>query len=182
MVKDKGKKAILQQISDVAWLVRQGKNKLGILNKDVQNKYFYINGKEAISLPEQKDVEEYFGNVDIFNEQIKDSPTEPEAFYIKGHLIDYETPYPLDPSEPNYDPDVPLYTKTPDSDIYYAAGWYCINFDKCWKHGHGPKYSTLIKYGFRGPFKTEEECKIVLKQINKERKLSERTGQINITS
>ena len=77
---------------------------------------------------------------------------------------------------------MPLYTKTPDSDIYYAAGWYCINFDKCWKHGHGPKYSTLIKYGFRGPFKTEEECKIVLKQINKERKLSERTGQINITS
>ena len=42
MVKDKGKKAILQQISDVAWLVRQGKNKLGILNKDVQNHYFYI--------------------------------------------------------------------------------------------------------------------------------------------
>ena len=41
MVKDKGK-ATLQQISDVAWLVRQGKNKLGILNKDVQNHYFYI--------------------------------------------------------------------------------------------------------------------------------------------
>ena len=49
MVKDKGKKATLQQISDVAWLVRQGKNKLGILNKDVQNHYFYINGKEAVS-------------------------------------------------------------------------------------------------------------------------------------
>ena len=118
----------------------------------------------------EEEVENFFGNTDIFKEQITVSPTEPEAFYIKGHLIDYETPYPLDLSEPNYDPDVPLYTKTPDSDIYYAAGWYCINFDKCWKHGHGPKYSTLIKYGFRGPFKTEEECKVVLKQINKERK------------
>ena len=182
MVKDKGKKASLQQISDVAWLVRQGKNKLGILNKDVQNHYFYINGKEMVSLDDEQDVENFFGNTDIFTKQITDSPTEPEAFYIKGHLIDYETPYPLDINEPNYDPDVPLYTKTPDSDIYYAAGWYCINFDKCWKHGHGPKYSTLIKYGFRGPFKTEEECKIILKKINKERKLSERTEQITITS
>ena len=41
-------KATLQQISDVAWLVRQGKNKLGILNKDVQEHFYYINGKEFI--------------------------------------------------------------------------------------------------------------------------------------
>ena len=44
MVKNKSK-AKLQQISDVAWLVRQGANKMGILNKDVQDHYFYINGK-----------------------------------------------------------------------------------------------------------------------------------------
>jgi hypothetical protein len=182
MVKNNKTKASLQQISDVAWLVRQGKNKMGILNKDVQNHFFYINGSKGIALDNEEEVQEYFGNAEIFSQQITDSPTEPEAFYIKGHLVDYETPYPLDPSEPNYDPDVPLYTKTPDSDIYYAAGWYCINFDKCWKHGHGPKYSTLIKYGFRGPFKTEDECKIVLKQINKDRKLNERIGQTKITT
>ena len=35
-------KAQLQQISDVAWLVRQGPRKLGILNKDIQEHYFYI--------------------------------------------------------------------------------------------------------------------------------------------
>lgn len=180
MVKNKSK-AKLQQISDVAWLVRQGANKMGILNKDVQDHYFYINGKEMVSLDNEEDVEKFFGNADIFNEQITDSATEPDSFYIKGHLIDYETPYPLDPGEVDYDPDVPLYTKTPDSNIYYAAGWYCINFDKCWKHGHGPKYSTLIKYGFRGPFKTEEECKIILKRINKERKLDERSTETEIT-
>ena len=49
MVKNR-KKATLQQISDEAWLVRQGKNKLGILNRDVQNHYFYINGKDSINL------------------------------------------------------------------------------------------------------------------------------------
>ena len=61
MVKNKSK-AKLQQISDVAWLVRQGANKMGILNKDVQDHYFYINGKEMVSLDNEEDVEKFFGN------------------------------------------------------------------------------------------------------------------------
>ena len=39
--KTKISKAHLQQVSDVAWLVRQGPRKIGILNKDVQDHYFY---------------------------------------------------------------------------------------------------------------------------------------------
>ena len=71
---------------------------------------------------------------------------------------------------PEYNDDVPLYTKTPESDIFYAAGWYAINFEKGWKHGHGPKYSTLTKYGYKGPFKTEIKCRQVLRQLNKKKK------------
>lgn len=63
-------KAQLQQISDVAWLVRQGPRKLGILNKDVQEHYFYITGKEFVSLDNQEEVTDYFGNVNLFKEQI----------------------------------------------------------------------------------------------------------------
>ena len=168
-------KAQLQQISDVAWLVRQGPNKLGILNKDVQDKFMYINGKDFISLRTENDVADHFGNSKIFEEQITDSATKSDAFYIKGHLIEYETPYPLDPTHPDYDEVVPLYTKTPDSDVYYAAGWYCVNFEKGWKHGHGPKYSTLTTYGYEGPFKTEIECRTRLKQLNKAKRIDERS-------
>ena len=39
MVKGKNRKAELQQISDVAWLVTQGHKRIGILNKDVQNHF-----------------------------------------------------------------------------------------------------------------------------------------------
>ena len=42
-------KTVLQQISDVAWLVHQGPNKLGILNKGVQENFTYITGKELLS-------------------------------------------------------------------------------------------------------------------------------------
>ena len=43
----------LQQVSDVAWLVKQGNNKLGILNKDVQEKYVYITGKELLKFEDE---------------------------------------------------------------------------------------------------------------------------------
>jgi hypothetical protein len=160
MIKTKNK-AILQQISDTAWILKQGPRKMGILNKDVQDKYFYINGKTIEYFTDEIEVAEKFGNAKIFEEQITTSPVVTDTFYIKGHPIDYETPFPIDTSHVDYNEEVPLYTKTSESDIYYAAGWYAINFEKGWKHGHGPKYSTLTKYGYKGPFKTEIECRQV---------------------
>ena len=32
--------------------------------------------------------------------------------------------------------EIPLFAKTENSDVYYAAGWYAINFEKGWKHGN----------------------------------------------
>jgi len=137
-------KAQLQQISDVAWLVRQGPRKLGILNKDIQEHYFYITGKEFVTLDNQDEVTDYFGNINLFEEQIEVQENFIEEFYIKGHKVDYANPFPIDFGHPDYNSDVPLYSKTSDSDIYYAAGWYCIKFDKGWKHANSPKYSTLV--------------------------------------
>ena len=174
MVKQKNK-AHLQQISDVAWLVSQGPRKVGILNRDVQDKYFYINGKQIVKLGDEEDVGEYFSNVNIFKEQDTVSPVVEDDFFIKGYIVDYPTPYPLDVTHEDYNPEVPLYTKTPESDVYYAAGWYCINFEKGWKHSHGPKYSTLVTYGYAGPFKTEQECRSVNSKLNKQKKQNERS-------
>ena len=170
---EKQPKAVLQQISDTAWLLRQGEKKMGILNKDVQDRYFYINGKTVDYFQTEEEVGEKFGNLKIFEEQITTSPVVQDEFFIKGHKIDYENPFPVDTAHPDYNENVPLYTKTADSDIYYAAGWYAINFEKGWKHGHGPKYSTLIKYGYRGPFKTEVECRQELKRLNKLKKVEQ---------
>ena len=129
MIKTKNK-AILQQISDTAWILKQGPRKMGILNKDVQDKYFYINGKTIEYFTDEIEVAEKFGNAKIFEEQITTSPVVTDTFYIKGHPIDYETPFPIDTSHVDYNEEVPLYTKTSESDIYYAAGWYAINFEK----------------------------------------------------
>jgi hypothetical protein len=50
-----------------------------------------------------------------------------------------------------------------------------LNFEKGWKHSHGPKYSTLVTYGYAGPFKTEQECRSVNSKLNKQKKQNERS-------
>jgi hypothetical protein len=160
----------LQQISDVAWIVQQGNKRVGILNRDVQNHYTFISGKTVEIFDNDSEVREHFGNIRLFEEKISAPTSVPDGIYIRGHLVDYPDPVPVEPEDPNYSDQLPLYYKTQSSDILYAAGWYCICFEKGWKLGHGPKLSTLTEYGFRGPFRTELECKQQVKALNKQRK------------
>ena len=167
------KQTRLQQITEEAWLVTKGDKKIGILNEDVQGRYFYITGKSVKLFDDEKETTKFFGNINLFTETINEPTTKKDALYIRGHLIEYEEAIPIEFNDDRYREDIPLYLKTESSDVLYAAGWYAINFDKAWKHGHGPKYSTLIKYGYKGPFKTEIECRQMLSKLNKKKKLEE---------
>jgi hypothetical protein len=158
---------MLQQISDVAWLVHQGEQKLGILNKDVQECYTFITGKEMVNFTSEKEVTRHFGNLSLFEVQINEPAQKQEKYYIKGYAIDYPSPFVIEHGEPGYRDDIPLYTKIEGSDIYYAAGFYCINFEKGWKHAECPKLSTLIKHGYAGPFKNKIDAKQRNKELNK---------------
>ncbi len=163
-------KTKLQQISSEAWIVQKGEKRIGILNKNIQNRFTFISGQSIEVFDAEEEVSEHFGNITLFEDQIEKPTMVPDEFYIKGHAIDYPNPIPIEPGDESYREDIPLYLKSEGSDVYYAAGWYCINFDKGWKQGHGPKLTTLLEYGFKGPFKTKIECKQHMKQLNKLRK------------
>lgn len=163
-------KAKLQQISDEAWIVQRGEERIGILNKNVQNRYTFISGQHIEIFNSDSEVKDHFGNITLFDEQISKPTSVQDEFFIKGHLVDYPNPIPIDVNDPNYREDIPLYLKTEGSDVHYAAGWYCINFEKGWKQGHGPKLTTLLQYGYEGPFKTKLECKQRMRYLNKQRK------------
>lgn len=174
MVKIRNKKVTkLQQITEEAWLVTRGDKKLGIINEDVQGRYFYITGKNVKLFENDSEARQYFGNVKLFEDTIKEPTTKKDSFYIKGHEIAYDEAIPIEITDERYREDVPLYLKTESSDVLYAAGWYAIHFDKAWKHGHGPKLQTLLTYGFEGPYKTEMECRKELKRLNKEKRKNE---------
>lgn len=153
----------LQQISDVAWIVNQGEQHVGILNQDVQNRFTYISGNEILKFDNQDDVINHFGNISLFSDMDQRATVVQDHYYVKGYQVDYPEPYLVD----HPDLDLPLYTKLEGSDVYYAAGFYCIHFHKGWKHAQGPKLATLLKYGYQGPFHTELEAKQRMKALNK---------------
>lgn len=163
-------KAMLQQISDVAWLVHQGKNKLGILNKDVQEHYTYITGRHLVNFDDENQVREHFGNVGLFEEKIDEPAQKEEVFYIKGYAVDYPKPYALEPDHPDYSEELPLYAKIAGRNVYYAAGYYCVFFDKGPKPVQGPKLATLEKYGYEGPYRSKAEVRQRIKEINRQRR------------
>lgn len=158
---------MLQQISDVAWLVHRGKERIGLLNKNVQEHYTYITGRDMVTFDNEREVVNHFGNMTLFESTITQPMSTPDRLYIKGYEVDYDLPYAVDEAHPDYRDDLPLYTKIEGSNVYYAAGYYCVHFDKGWKHAHGPKLATLTKYGYEGPFKTDIEMRARLKKLNK---------------
>ena len=170
MTEQQYEKTMLQQISDVAWLVHRGKHRLGILNKDVQEHYTYITGKELVNFDDENQVIQHFGNLSLFEEKIDQPAQKQDTYYIKGYAVDYVEPHALDPDHPDYRDDLPLYTKIEGRSVYYAAGYYCICFEKGWKHAQGPKLATLEKYGYEGPFRTELEARERIKVLNRQRR------------
>jgi hypothetical protein len=60
---------------------------------------------------------------------------------------------------------LPCFTKTPTSKVYFAAGYYGINFDNGgWMDSFCPKLSTLRKYEHVGPFKTLTDAQLAVKR------------------
>ena len=144
----------LQQISEDAWIVNDDTKRVGILHKTIQDKFTYVDKTETILYDSEADVKEAFQNKFLFRNTNKLDINQPATFYIKGYEVDYPNPVPVDPSHKDYMEEIPLFAKTENSDVYYAAGWYAINFEKGWKHGNGP-------------FKTKIELKQRLKVLNK---------------
>lgn len=54
---------------------------------------------------------------------------------------------------------IQLYTKTPNSKCYHAAGYFNIKFNgTTWETMFCPKYIYIQRYEYQGPFCSKEEC------------------------
>lgn len=64
---------------------------------------------------------------------------------------------------------LPCFTKTETSKTYYAAGYYVVFFPNTgWTGSFCPKISTLRKYKFVGPFKTNDDKTVILNKKRRE--------------
>jgi hypothetical protein len=158
----------LLQVTERAWIVKRDDTLVGILNKDMQDRFVYTSGKTSWSFDTDYQVEEHFNNSRLFsNSEQAISIAEPRVF-VKGYEIFQEDPELIDDDDPRAVNGLPLYLKKPGSNIIYAAGYYAVLFSRGWTRGYHPKLSTLLTYGYEGPWRTKEEAQARIKQLNKQ--------------
>lgn len=158
----------LKTITETSWLVisDNDENRVGLLT-EIKNNYVLMVKGEKQQFRNKKEVNNYF-NEDIFKNVVdQDEPSAVKTdYYIKGFPVDFDNPCEVILKGNN----LPLFSKKSTSEVYYSAGYYCLNFPKNWMPAFCPKLSTLTTYEYLGPFKTEMEMKSVLTKSRRERK------------
>lgn len=157
----------LKPITETSWLVigDTEETKTGLLT-EIRNEYILMVRGEKKKFVNRKEVNKFFSE-DVFK-NTAETKTEPDVkkdYFINGYPVDFDNPNEVIIKGNS----LPLFSKKATSDVYYCAGYYCINFPKNWMPAHCPKLSTLKSYEYSGPYKTELEAKTVLTKLRKEK-------------
>ena len=160
------KKATIKKVDESSWLViDQQRGNVGVLYQNIQGTYEYLSNEIKEEFDSNREVEKFFG-AKVFKNKV-DDVVQTDKMIIAGFEIPFPAPELITSDHPDYNRDIPLFSKTANSDVLYAAGWYAINFEKGWKHGYCPKATTLFQYGYEGPFNTKDELRFRPKELNK---------------
>lgn len=157
----------LKPITETSWLVigDTEETKIGLLT-EIRNEYILMVKGEKKKFVNRKEVNRFFSE-DVFKNVIE-TETESETkkdYFINGYPVDFDNPNEvIIKGNP-----LPLFSKKATSNVYYCAGYYCINFPKNWMPAYCPKLSTLESYEYSGPYKTELELKTALAKLRKEK-------------
>ena len=159
----------LKEITDNSWLVMTDKEqeKIGLLSANRTGTYLLLTSSGKVQFANDEEVKAFFEE-DVFANVVVTAMAEEKDFFIKGFPVDFDNPFEADTEDEVSE--LPLYTKTKSSKVYHCAGYYCVKFPKGWTSSFSPKLSTLLKYEYAGPFKTEMEMKSNLSILKKNKK------------
>ncbi len=151
-------------VPDKEWLVTSDNNKkIGAITKNKKGYVFYKNG-QSLGFKNLTDIKAQLG-IELFEEGFKKVKKDIDN---KNYYI-YDFPCRTKPYEPVYSvkSKLPLFAKSPKSKSRYCAGYYVILRGKGWATSFCPKLITVQRYPYHGPFKTEQEMKTMLNNLNK---------------
>ena len=150
-------------VPNKVWILEKQGIKLGTLNKEKKGYAFFRNGIK-VELTDISEVKARFGE-----ELFKDSINNIKPSRAADLKSIYDFPCSSKPFNPVYNVKnkLQIYAKSSKSKSLYCAGYYVIQFRKGWVKSFCPKLITLERYPYQGPFKTEQEMKAVLNQVNK---------------
>ena len=159
----------LKPITETSWLVLGDTDdtRIGLLT-EIRDNYILMAQGEKKSFLGRKEVNKYFKE-DVFKNVLEPEIEEAvqKDYYINGYPVDFDGPNEVIIKGNK----LPLFSKKATSEVYYSAGYYCLNFPKNWMPAYCPKLSTLETYEYAGPFKTEMEMRSSLIKLRKEKNL-----------
>ena len=151
-----------QLLRDRFWIIEHNGSRIGTIQRHDQNQFIVTGTDSSVTNCTLEEIEDKF---DLFDTT--------DVVEHKQDLVKEVYGYPTKHSPYNAVFDVhhklPLYSKSPNSDNMYAAGYYCVKFPKGWVKGFCPKLSTIAENDFEGPFKTVMEQRKVFSNVNKSR-------------
>ena len=151
-----------QLLRDRFWIIEHNGSRIGTIQRHDQNQFIVTGTDSSVTNCTLEEIEDKFNLFDTT-----------DVVEHKQDLVKEVYGYPTKHSPYNAVFDVhhklPLYSKSPNSDNMYAAGYYCVKFPKGWVNGFCPKLSTIAENDFEGPFKTVMEQRKVFSNVNKSR-------------
>jgi hypothetical protein len=147
-------------LKDRFWIVENNGQKIGTMSLD-DDRYIFASAAETCFFDNKRQMKKRFG-VDIVWSDVE------EKVQLKDNYV-HSYPTSVVPYNSMYDVKnkLPLFTKSEKSKSMYCAGYYCIEFEKGWVKSFCPKFITVERYQYRGPFKTELEMRQELSRVNK---------------
>lgn len=151
-------------IPNKEWIIKAGNQKVGSISR-VKKGYVFLKNGYHISLKTFEEIVQKIGVTALDNsfQKVKEEFLEGKTPTI------YDFPCNSAPFNPVYNiqKKLPLFSKSNKSKCQYCAGYYVIKFRKGWVKSFCPKLITLERYKYCGPFKTENEMKLMLNNLNK---------------
>lgn len=151
-----------QLLRDRFWIIEHNGSRIGTIQRHDQNQFIVTGTDSSVTNCTLEEIENKF---DLFDAHTESQPSQEIAQEVHGYPtkhIPYNAVFDVKHQ-------LPLYSKSPNSDNMYAAGYYCVKFPKGWVKGFCPKLSTIADNEFQGPFKTVMEQRKVFSNVNKSR-------------
>jgi hypothetical protein len=137
------------------WIVTDGKEKVGNVIADGSGFEVKLNGNKTHY--KNTNVIKKITNIEFESTKKVDKSTHNLPFKV------YPTTSKVYNSILDIKRKIHLFTTSPNSKCYHAAGWYVINQGNDPTVTFCPKYIFIQRYPYQGPFKSEEDAK---KMIN----------------
>ena len=148
-------------------MTEKEQEKIGLLSANKTGTYLLLTSSGKMQFANDDEVIAFFEE-DVFENVVVTAMAEEKDFFVKGFPVDFDNPFEADAED--VISELPLYTKTKSSKVYHCAGYYCVKFPKGWTNSFSPKLSTLQRYEYVGPLKTEMEMKSNLSILKKNTK------------